>query len=129
MNADLKFEFKVDLTPIGYRSNRYRLKKLSEEPKLRQYVILAYQIKDMMEKDSTITLRKIADWLNITPARMCQIMDVLLLCPKIQNDILTSSSKRLFALGEYSIRGIVKEPLWEKQVEIWDSLLKKQLME
>ena len=64
-----------------------------------------------------------ASWLNMTPARMCQIMDVLLLCPKIQSDILISKAKRLYALGEYSIRNIVNEPLWEKQIEMWDALL------
>ena len=124
MGTDLKFEFKVDLTPIKHKSYRYRMLKFSQEPKLRQYLVLAYQIKDMLEKDATMTSRRIAEWLNMTRARMCQITDILLLCPKIQKDILTSKNKRLFALGEYSIRSIVKEPLWEKQIKIWDSLLK-----
>lgn len=123
MSADLKFEFKVDLTPVRYQLRRHRLKKLAGEPKLRQYLILAYQIKDMLEKDPNITSRQMAGWLNMTPARMCQIMDVLLLCPKIQSDILISKAKRLFSLGEYSIRNIVNEPLWNKQVEMWGALL------
>ena len=124
MGTDLRFEFKVDLKPVGRYSNRCRMLKLSQEPKLRQYLILAYQIKDMLEKDPNMTSRQLAEWLNMTPARMCQIMEILLLCPKIQRDILLSKNKRLFALGEYSIRGIVREPLWEKQIKIWDSLLK-----
>jgi hypothetical protein len=124
MGTELKFEFKVDLTPIKHKSYRYHMLKFAEEPKLRRYLILAYQIKDMLEKDEAMTSRQIAEWLNMTRARMCQIMDILLLCPKIQQDILQSKNKRLFALGEYSIRSIVKEPLWENQVKMWDSLLK-----
>ncbi|MFA5143253.1 MAG: hypothetical protein WC522_03680 [Candidatus Omnitrophota bacterium] len=124
MGTDLKFEFKIDLKPVRHKSHKYNMLKLSQEPKLRQYLILAYQIKDMLEKDSGMTSRQISEWLNMTPARMCQIMEILLLCPKIQKDILLSKNKRLFALGEYSIRNIVKEPLWEKQIKMWDFLLK-----
>jgi hypothetical protein len=124
METDLKFEFKVDLTPVKHRSYMHNKKKLAQEPKLRQYLILAYQIKGMLEKDAAMTSRQIAEWLNMTPARMCQVMEILLLCPKIQTDILQSKNKKLFALGEYSIRNIVREPIWEKQIEAWDYLLK-----
>ncbi|MDD5423414.1 MAG: hypothetical protein PHT32_08395 [Candidatus Omnitrophica bacterium] len=124
MGTDLKFEFKIDLKPVWHNSNKHRMLKLSQEPKLRQYLILAYQIKDMLEKDPKMTSRQLSEWLNMTPARMCQIMEILLLCPKIQKDILLSKNKRLFTLGEYSIRNIVREPLWEKQIKMWDFLLK-----
>ena len=83
MGTDLRFEFKVDLKPVSHKSYRYYMKKLAHEPKLRQYLIFAYQIKDMLdpstrppssallrvnpeqssgiEKESNITLRQIAE--------------------------------------------------------------------
>ncbi len=54
MGTDLKFEFKVDLKPVSHKSYRYHMKKLAQEPKLRQYLIFAYQIKDMLEKDAAL---------------------------------------------------------------------------
>ncbi|MFH1223799.1 MAG: hypothetical protein V1647_05610 [Pseudomonadota bacterium] len=124
MGTDLRFEFKIDIKPVSHKSYRYYMKRLAQEPKPRQYLIFAYQIKDMLEKDSAMTSRQIAEWLNMTPARMCQIMDILLLCPKIQKDIIQSKNNQIFALGEYRIRNIFKDPLWEKQLKIWNSLLK-----
>ncbi len=124
MDTDLKFEFKVDLKPVRHASYRCRMAKISTEPKLRQYLVLAYQIRDALEKDVALTSKHIAEWLGMTPPRVCQIMDILLLCPTIQQDILLSENKKLCSLGEYNIRKIVKEPLWEIQISMWDSLLK-----
>ncbi len=124
MNTEMKFEFNVDLKPVRHASNRCRMAKISNEPKLRQYLVLAYQIQEALEKDAALTSKQIAEWLSMTPPRICQIMDLLLLCPAIQQDILLSENKKLYNLGEYNVRGIVKEPLWEKQVEMWNTLLK-----
>lgn len=124
MNTDLSFEFKVDLKPVRHASNRCRMARISNEPKLRQYLVLAYQIRDVLEKDATLISKQIAEWLNMTPPRICQIMDLLLLCPKIQQEILLSENKKLYSTGEYNVREIVKEPLWEKQIEMWNALLK-----
>ena len=119
MGTDLTFEFKVDLKPVRHASPRCQMAKISNEPRLRQYLVLAYQIQDRLDADSTVTSKQIAGWLGMTPPRICQIMDMLLLCPKIQQDILLSKSKALYDLGEYHVRRIVKEPLWEKQIEMW----------
>ena len=124
MDANLKFEFKVDLTPVRHASPRHLMAKISNEPKLRQYLVLAYQIQKTLERDNAITLKQIAEWLGMTAPRVSQIMDLLLLCPQIQQEILLSKNKKLYGLGEYHVREIVKEPLWEKQRGMWDTLLK-----
>ncbi len=124
MGTDLKFEFKVDLPPIRPKPYKCRMAKLSNEPKLRQYLLLAYQIRDRLDADPTVTSKQIAGWLGMTPPRICQIMDMLLLCPEIQQDILLSKRKAFYELGEYNVRKIVIEPLWEKQIEMWHALLK-----
>ena len=124
METDLKFEFKVNLKPVHHKTYRCRMTKISNEPKLRQYLVLAYQIQETLEKDAKLTSKQIAEWLNMSPPRICQIMDILLLCPALQQEILLSENKKLLSLGEYNVREIVKEPLWEKQRGIWDTLLK-----
>lgn len=124
MGTDLKFEFEVNIAPVQHRCYRYRMVKIVSEPKLRQYLVLAYQIQDMLERDPNVTAKQIAGWLNMSPPRICQILDLLLLCPTIQKDILLSKDKKLYAFGEYNVREIVKEPLWFKQIEMWTVLLK-----
>ncbi len=125
MDTDLKFEFKVNLTPMHYKSYQCRMAKISNEPKLRQHLMLAYQIQERLKSDDTLTSKKIGEWLNMTPPRICQILDLLLLCPVIQRDILLSKDKILYKLGEYNVRDIVREPLWYKQIEMWNALLRK----
>ena len=124
MDTNLKFEFKVNLPPVRHKSRNYQMTKIANEPKLRQYLVLAYQIQKKLDADNTLTSKKIAEWLGMTPPRISQILDLLSLCPVIQQEILVSKNKKLQTLGEYNVREIVKEPHWEKQSEMWDSLLK-----
>ena len=124
MNTDLKFEFKVNLTPVRHKSYRCHMTKISNEPKLRQYLVLAYQVQETLDRDNAITAKRIAEWLGMTPPRVSQILYMLSLCPAIQQEILLSENKKLHSLGEYNVRRIVKEPLWEKQIEMWNALLK-----
>ena len=79
MDTEFKYEFKVDFNPVRHKSYRYRMAKISNEPRLRQYLVLAYQIQEVLDRDSTITAKQIAEWLNMTPPRICQILNLLLL--------------------------------------------------
>ena len=48
-------------------------------------------------------------WLGMAHARICQIANMLLLSPKIQEDILLSYNKALFNVPEYRLRDITTE--------------------
>ena len=61
MDTKLKYAFKVDLKPVRRKSYRYHMAKISNEPRLRQYLVLAYQIQETLEHDSTITAKKVAE--------------------------------------------------------------------
>ena len=58
MNTDLRFEFKVDLKPVSHASHRHRMAKISNEPKLRQYLVLAYQIQDTIAEGKAAVILK-----------------------------------------------------------------------
>ena len=124
MGTELKFEFKINLPPVRHKSRNYRMTKIANEPRLRQYLVLAYQIQEKLDANNTLTSKQIAGWLGMTPPRISQILALLSLCPIVQQEILLSEYKNLQTLGEYNVREIVKEPLWEKQIEMWDALLK-----
>lgn len=102
----------------------YGGKKAPSNNKTYLWQRIAYRIQEALEHDTTVTARQIAEWLKMTPPRICQILDLLLLCPTIQQDVLLLQNKKLYTLGEYNVRRIVKELLWEKQIEMWEALLK-----
>ncbi len=123
MDTDLKFEFKVDLKPVRHASHRCRMAKISNEPKLRQYLVLAYQIQETIAEGKAKDLGQIAGWLNMTYTRLKQITNLLLLCPKVQEDILLINTDKILKITERKIRDITKEIDWQKQVEAWNKLL------
>ena len=56
--------------------------------------------------------------------RLCQIVNMLLLSPKIQEEILLSDNKALFNIPEYKLRDVIAEVSWDKQQEVWNKLVK-----
>ena len=123
MDTELKYEFKVDLKPVRRKFYRYHMAKISNEPRLRQYLVLAYQIQDVLYKDNSKSLLKIAGWLNITYIRIKQITNLLSLCPEIQKEILLSNTNKIRQITERKIRSIAKKIDWQKQIEAWNELV------
>lgn len=124
MDTDLKFEFKINLKPVSHKSYRYYMAKIVNEPKLSQYLVLAYQIQETLDRDSAITAKQIAEWLNMTPPRISQILNLLFLSPVIQKEILLSNDEKIRALTEHKILAITREIDWKKQQAVWKDLLK-----
>ena len=122
MGTDLKFEFKVDLKPVRHASYRHRMAKISNEPKLRQYLVLAYQIQDTLAEGKAKDLGQIAEWLGMTYTRLKQIINLLFLCPKIQAEILLTNTDKINRITERKIRDITKEIDWQKQILAWNKL-------
>lgn len=96
--------------------------KVTKEPRIRQDLILAYQLRELMEKNKAVTIKQTAGWLGITYRRVLQIMDLLLLAPKIQEEILFSEEISIYRLSEKKIRVVTKEIFWKKQIEAWQKL-------
>jgi len=122
MSTNLKFEFKVDLKPVRHASYKHRMAKISNEPKLRQYLVLAHQIRDTLAEGKAKDLGQVAEWLGMTYTRLKQIMNLLLLCPKIQTEILLTNTNKINRITERKIRDITKEIDWQKQLLAWNKL-------
>ena len=113
----MRAEFKVNLKRTKAPYIRRDKTKFKNEPQLRQYLILAYQIKDILEKNPQRTLREISEWLGLS-----QILNLLFLCPKILEDVILSHKKSLFFVPEHRVREIIKEINWDKQLQMWRKL-------
>jgi len=50
-------------------------------------------------------------------------LNLLFLCPKIQEDIIMVDPSRIAKIGERTIRPISIEVDWQKQLEAWEQLI------
>ena len=122
MDTDLKFEFKVKLKPVHHKTYRCRMAKISNEPKLRQYLVLAHQIQETISEGKAKDLVQVASWIGMTYTRIKQITNLLLFCPKIQEEILLVNTDKILQITERKIRDIAKEIDWQKQIILWNNL-------
>lgn len=122
INDPQQYEFKINLK----QGRVYRPRednKPQRHPHIRLLLLLAHQIQMIIKEDPTKELKTIASWMNMEHPRICQIMNLLLLTPSIQEKIISSDDPRLFKIPECKIRDILRELHWSKQLEIWRSLL------
>ena len=120
LNDGSRHKFDIDLKKdVRVRNSRG---DISEEPRLRQLLLLAHQIQGLIQNKNATSLKQISEWTTISHQRLNQIMNLLLLCPSIQEEIILSSNKQLFKIPEYSIRQIIKESDWDKQRILWKNL-------
>jgi len=115
----MRAEFKVNLKRTKATYIRRDMRKFKNEPPLRQFLVLAYQIKRELDKSPHRTLREISEWLGLTRGRISQILNYLSLSSRIQEEILLSDNKILHQIPEHQVRKIMKEADWGKQWATW----------
>ncbi len=77
------------------------------------------QNKEVLKIQPNRTMKELSGWIEYTPARMSQIMNLLFLSPFIQKEILLSSKSFLHQLTINFAHKISQELLWDKQKELW----------
>jgi len=124
-NNEKGHQFALTLAELKHIPNHRRQAGISKHPLIRQNLILAHQI-DQISHERICSLKEIAGWIGITHARICHIANMLLIAPKIQEEILLSDDKALFDIPEYMLREVSSEVDWNRQQDIWNSLIKSQ---
>ena len=119
---NLSLEFDVKLKRVDRPSRRRTGHKFLKIPGIRRSLLIAYQIDRLTENDCDLSLYKIAKWLGITYTSIKQTSDLAFLCSKIKEEILLGSDDKLKRIPVRSLRPIVKEIDWQKQLSLWDSL-------
>ena len=121
--GEISHKFALRLAELKHIPYHRRQAEIGNEPWVRQNLILAHQI-NQVTHERKCSLLDIAQWVGIAHSRVCQIANMLLLSPKIQEEILLSDNKALFNVPEYKLRDITAEVDWNKQQELWNELLK-----
>jgi len=67
-------------------------------------------------------VKQLTGHLNMSHARIHQLMTMTLLSPAIQENILLGENECLSAIPEYKLREVTNETDWQIQKSIWDKL-------
>ena len=121
----MRSEFNIGIKQPRKRSHAAISKHIRKEPALRQFLVLAYQIKQYLEENPNKTASAIASWLGYSPSRVSQLLNMLNLSPAIQEEILLSEEHKIYSIPENKLRVIMREKDWEKQWDRWCDISKK----
>jgi hypothetical protein len=114
----LSVEYKVDFVcgKPKAKPKQPPKQKPTKQPRITRLLALAHHLQDLIDKGVVTDYADIARLSGLTRARVTQIMNLTLLAPKIQKEILFVDNGKL---SERTIRKVLKEACWEKQLEIW----------
>lgn len=88
-------------------------------PRITRLMALAIKFQDMVEGGEVRDYADLARLGYVTRARLTQIMNLLLLAPEIQEEILLMKGNRQVSIGESHLRPIVRIALWVDQKREW----------
>jgi len=93
-------------------------------PRITRLMALAIKLQEMIDRGEIQDYVDIARLGYITRARASQIMNLTLLAPDIQEDLVTwdSAEAATAAIGEHHLRAITKHTLWAEQRRAWKEL-------
>jgi len=116
-------EYGGDLKEVRHIITHTPKDDIVKEPKLRQRLILAHHAQKLLDSGQATSIKQISQWLHMSAIRLHLIIEMLILSPKIQEEILFGSNDIINAIPEYKVNLITKEPDWGKQYEIWRPLV------
>jgi len=95
-------------------------------PRITKFMALAIHLQNLIDSGALCDYAQIATLTGLTRARITQIMNLNLLAPRIQEEILfmPKIAEGVDPISERSLRQIALKPRWDLQLKDWESLLK-----
>jgi len=119
--APARTVLRVDFAPP--RPQRATVPAKGRIPRLARLLALAHRIDALVQAGELRDLADAARILGLTRARVTQIMNLLLLAPEIQAEILElPPTMGRDVVTERQLRPIVAEPDWSRQFVLWRQL-------
>ena len=99
-------------------------------PRVSRLMALAIRLEKLVNQGEVRDYAAIARFGQVSRARITQIMNMLLLSPKIQEEILflPRTIKGCDQVSERDLRPIVAIPDWHSQREMWACLVKERVL-
>lgn len=121
-NDPQRHEFPLNIKDLKHVRGAKK-EDVKKEPKLRQNLALAHQIEELLDSGKVNNIKQLTGHLNMSHARINQLLAMTLLASPIQEDILLLTNERLSAIPEYKLREITSEVDWQAQRNLWNKLL------
>lgn len=98
-------------------------------PRVARLMALAIKMNDLLAQGRELSQSDLAELGQVTKARMTQILNLTLLSPGIQAEILDLPpvERGHDPISESDLRPICAEPLWARQRELWRALVARWL--
>jgi len=119
---DLRLEFVVDLKQVRPLNKWHKEIEVEKEPAIKKNLILAFQLQNLLEEEK-VEMKQAAGWLNLSYARLSQLLMLNFLSTEIKETILSLENKKLSHISDNSLRKVAAEIDWQKQSQMWQSLL------
>jgi len=93
-------------------------------PRITRLMALAIKFQDMVDRGEVKDYADLARLGHVTRARLTQIMNLLLLAPDIQEELLAATTLKPQGITahERTTRAVVRMPLWSDQRRVWGRL-------
>jgi len=100
---------------------------LPRTPRVTRLMALAIKFQDMVDRGEVRDYADLARLGHVTRARMSQIMNLLLLAPDIQEEILERGAALGGEMPERTLRPVVDRILWADQRKAWLALRSRSI--
>ena len=93
-------------------------------PRVTRLLALAHHLQGLIDQGIVHDYADIARLTGLSRARLTQIMNLGLLAPQIQEEIIFAAAIPLVPdyFKEHALRTVLKTPFWEEQLKIWKKL-------
>lgn len=125
MSPSIRYAFSPDRTgagaPVALREGAPALRVIGNVPRISRLLALAHRFDHQLRSGQAANMAELAAFRGITRARMTQIMDLLLLAPDIQEELLflprTVHGRDPVTLRR--MRHVCATPTWQEQRARW----------
>jgi hypothetical protein len=118
-DAEVRQEFDSGITRSRFKRQWRKEEQLQTEPKLRRSLILAHQLRHLMNAGTITGIKHAARLLNYKETKILHTMNLLMLSPAIQEEIIDATPEVLEPITEYKVRDLSFEIDWNKQANLW----------
>ena len=91
--------------------------------RIARILALAHRLDEVARSGAVRDHGELARLGHVSPARICQFMTLLHLAPAIQEYLLFLTTAETIPVTEHALRKIAREPRWDRQRAIFESLL------
>ena len=112
------------------RAPAFRTNPVSEPQerphRIARILALAHRLDELVRSGAVRDHEELARLGHVSPARICQFMTLLHLAPAIQEYLLFLTTGEEMSVTEPVLRKIAREPRWDRQRAVFQSLLRRK---